>query len=442
MSGRRFFSSVSAPMEQKKRKARSCPLSLLSLALSPLLLISCSRSSSETHLPRGRHPVVGRYFGRERRKRRRKGESRKRKKKGMAIDRAFFLSLSLSLLSLARSRETNLVKASSCKGVVAGHRSVKEWKARSVETTGGGGKAGAVERTLLRREKQQRFCVFARPHFFFQAPPLALASLSLCQKNRAATTSLRWRPLYSSRLRCRRRPAAAAAPAAAGLSRRQRQHIQQLGRRALSAAAAAKAGGNKLDHRLPLPPRILLLLPLRPRPRPPPTFAPPRRASSAMRASSSGTRRWYVHRESEGFGREKREKRGEEMEGSTQRFVFFFSSNLLLDLDLSSPSLLLPLPLNSTPRPNTQHSGLPQPPRRGLRRAHCLQAGVHGAVLEVSKASFFFFSLSFGPLSLSLLSLSFFLTSPISKLPRSLNPPLHNNKNDKTKVSRTASPSA
>ena len=200
MSGRRFFSSVSAPMEQKKRKARSCPLSLLSLALSPLLLISCSRSSSETHLPRGRHPVVGRYFGRERRKRRRKGESRKRKKKGMAIDRAFFLSLSLSLLSLARSRETNLVKASSCKGVVAGHRSVKEWKARSVETTGGGGKAGAVERTLLRREKQQRFCVFARPHFFFQAPPLALASLSLCQKNRAATTSLRWRPLYSSRL--------------------------------------------------------------------------------------------------------------------------------------------------------------------------------------------------------------------------------------------------
>ena len=343
----------------------------------------------------------------------------------MAIDRA-----SLCFLFYPSQKQiTNLVEASACEGVVAGHRSAKK-EERSVERTGE--RRSCRRKTLLQRSK--RCFVFARASLF-QA-----RSLSSPLREQGGDT-YRWRPLYSSRLR-RRRPAVAA-PAAAGLSRQQ-QH-RQLGRRALTAAAAAKAGGNELDHAQSPPPLRILLL----RPRPPPTCAPPRRVSSAMRASSSGTRRWYLNRERERrvWG-EKRERR-EIQADSAIRFV---SSNLLLDLDLDlSPSL--PPSLNATPRTQLRSTSTASPraaaraspaswspwsraqgkrsTRRenGEREGSCLSDVVFGVPL------FFSFDL----LSLSLPSLT---SQPRALAFHPLPPPLRNTTTTTTTASRTASPSA
>ena len=171
----------------------------------------------------------------------------------------------------------------------------------------------------------------------------------------ASSATSQWPPLYSSRPRCRH-PATPAA--AAGSSQ---QHRQQHGlSRTLSAAGGnSREATNKVDHRRsPLPPLPTLLLR-------PPTCAPPRRASSAMRASSSGKRRWYFK-----AGRERRLWREKETEVDSA--ICFFSSTSTS----TSPSPSL----NSAHR---NSSGLPQPPRRGLRRARRLQIGIHGAVLEV-----------------------------------------------------------
>ncbi len=273
---------------------------------------------------------------------------------------------------------------------------------------------------------------------------LARSSLFFAHSSFASVSSStddlpRWRPLYSQR--CRR----PAAPAAAGPSQQQQQHRQH-GRRTLSAVGNNNSDGVAADHRRFPPPPLLLL-----RPRPPPlTCALPRRASSEMQASSLVTRRWYFSRERAPRAFGERERKGEtRLKGRLSDLFFLLSTST----SKPHPLPLLSLQLRAHTTPVRTSSGLPQPPCRGLRRARRLQAGVHGAVLEVSKGkrekeereeavSGFFSSCSTSSLisspciSLSL-SLSFSLSLSLSlSLPR---PP---STTIQQTASRTASPSA
>lgn len=258
-----------APMEQKKKKeSEKLPsFSLACARFSPLLVASRSRRDSPAASSSSWYRKVFRWKWREGRRERKRQVRVESEKAWQSIERQLFFPSQKQ-----RNKPCRILRQQrGCRGTSLCKEGREE---RSVESEPGGKGGRSCRSEHSEKQKSCLLCLLCSTSLLFQARSLS--------KQRAATLrgKLRWRPLYP-------------APAAAGLSRQQQAHRLLGRRRALSAG-----GKNKLDHSpLPSLPLRIRLLP-RP-PRPLPTCAPPRRASSAMRASSSGTRRWYLNYQGE-----------------------------------------------------------------------------------------------------------------------------------------------